>query len=45
MAPNRPSDEILAKMAKEGDTKAFEGLFERYKKPILNLIYRFRSWG
>ena len=40
MAPDRPSDEVLAKMAKEGDAKAFEELFERYKKPILNLIYR-----
>jgi RNA polymerase sigma-70 factor (ECF subfamily) len=38
---DRPlSDEILAKAAKEGDTRAFEELFERYKKPVLNFIYR-----
>lgn len=34
------SDELLAKMAKEGDMRAFEELFGRYKKPILNFIYR-----
>lgn len=37
---DRASDEILARMAKEGDTKAFEELFARYKRPILNFIYR-----
>jgi len=37
---DRGSDEILAGMAKGGDTKAFEELFTRYKKPILNFIYR-----
>ncbi|NQU95999.1 MAG: sigma-70 family RNA polymerase sigma factor [Candidatus Omnitrophica bacterium] len=37
---DRASDEILAVRAREGDTKAFEELFHRYKKPILNLIYR-----
>jgi RNA polymerase sigma-70 factor (ECF subfamily) len=34
------SDEILANLAKEGDMRAFEELFSRYKKPILNFIYR-----
>jgi RNA polymerase sigma-70 factor (ECF subfamily) len=34
------SDEILAGLAKEGDMRAFEELFGRYKKPILNFIYR-----
>lgn len=37
---DRPSDEILVKMAKEGDVHAFEELFNRHKKPILNFIYR-----
>lgn len=36
----KPSDEILAANAKEGDVKSFEELFARYKKPILNFIYR-----
>jgi RNA polymerase sigma-70 factor (ECF subfamily) len=34
------SDEALARMAREGDRHAFERLFERYKKPILNFVYR-----
>ncbi|MBN1354401.1 MAG: RNA polymerase sigma factor, partial [Candidatus Omnitrophica bacterium] len=34
------SDEKLASMAKEGQRYAFEELFNRYKKPILNFIYR-----
>lgn len=34
------SDELLAKSAKEGDARAFDELFNRYKKPILNFIYR-----
>lgn len=38
--PDRLSDEILAKMAGEGDTHAFEELFNRHKKTILNFIYR-----
>jgi len=37
---DNPSDEILAKRAGEGDLGAFEELFRRYKKPILNFIYR-----
>ncbi|MFA5142910.1 MAG: sigma-70 family RNA polymerase sigma factor [Candidatus Omnitrophota bacterium] len=38
---DKSSDELLAKQAKEGDTGAFEELFNRYKKPLLNFIYRF----
>lgn len=38
--PSTPSDEVLALKAKEGDTGAFEELFERYKDPILNFVYR-----
>jgi len=34
------SDELLAKSAKEGDALAFDELFKRYKRPILNFIYR-----
>lgn len=34
------SDEVLASRAKDGDTGAFEELFERYKRPIVNFIYR-----
>ena len=34
------SDEILAQKAKEGDTAAFEELFEKYKDRILNFVYR-----
>ena len=37
---NRQSDEALAGMAQKGDTKAFEELFKRYKRPILNFVYR-----
>lgn len=33
-------DEALAVRAKEGNISAFEELFNRYKKPILNFIYR-----
>ncbi|MDD5135848.1 MAG: sigma-70 family RNA polymerase sigma factor [Candidatus Omnitrophica bacterium] len=38
---DKSSDELLARQAKEGDTAAFEELFNRYKKPLLNFIYRF----
>jgi len=34
------SDEVLAGTAREGDRKAFEELFARYKRPIVNFIYR-----
>jgi len=40
MVAIKASDEALAKLSKEGDTKAFEELFNRYKLPILNFIYR-----
>ena len=40
MVANKASDEALAKLSKEGDAKAFEELFNRYKLPILNFIYR-----
>jgi RNA polymerase sigma-70 factor (ECF subfamily) len=36
----QPSDEVLAARAKDGDTAAFEELFHRYKKAMLNFIYR-----
>lgn len=38
--PDRLPDEILVTKAKEGDIHAFEELFNRYKKAILNFIYR-----
>ena len=34
------ADEILARRAREGSIESFEQLFERYKKPILNFVYR-----
>ena len=37
---DRPSDEVLAGAAQGGDNSAFDELFNRYKKPILNFIYR-----
>ena len=40
MVADKAFNEALAKLAQEGDTKAFEELFERYKSPILNFIYR-----
>jgi len=33
-------DEILAAESKEGNIASFEKLFLRYKRPIMNLIYR-----
>ena len=33
-------DELLAKLSKKGDMRAFEELFGRYKRAILNFIYR-----
>jgi len=35
-----PSDEILVKRAKEGDKSSFDELYQKYKKRILNYIYR-----
>jgi len=34
------SDEVLARQAKNGNIKAFEELFDRYKKRILNFVYK-----
>ena len=34
------SDEMLAVNAQKGDKTAFEELFDRHKKPVLNFIYR-----
>ncbi len=39
MFDNRP-DEALVSIARSGDEGAFEELFNRYKKPIINFIYR-----
>lgn len=36
----QPSDEILVKRAKEGDRNSFDVLYQKYKKRILNYIYR-----
>ncbi len=36
----RLADEILARSAKDGDAAAFEELFHRYKKALLNFVYR-----
>jgi RNA polymerase sigma-70 factor (ECF subfamily) len=37
---DRLSDEALAVRARDGDAGAFEELFNRYKKAILNFVYR-----
>jgi RNA polymerase sigma-70 factor (ECF subfamily) len=34
-------DEILAEKAKQGERAAFDELYNKYKRPILNYIYRF----
>ncbi len=36
----QPPDEILIQKAKSGDRKAFEALYQKYKRPILNFAYR-----
>jgi RNA polymerase sigma-70 factor (ECF subfamily) len=36
----QPSDEILVKKAQEGDKHSFDELYQKYKKRILNYIYR-----
>ena len=36
----QPSDKILTQKAKQGDRKSFEALYQKYKKRILNYIYR-----
>lgn len=40
MANIQPSDKILAQKAKEGDRQSFDILYQKYKKRILNYIYR-----
>lgn len=37
---DRMTDEMLAQMAEGGDIKAFEELFDRYKRPIMNFLFR-----
>lgn len=36
-----PSDEELMLRVKESDPRAFQVLVQRYRKPILNFVYRF----
>ncbi|NQT91005.1 MAG: sigma-70 family RNA polymerase sigma factor [Candidatus Omnitrophica bacterium] len=36
-----PSDDILVERAKAGERAAFDELYQKYKRPILNYIYRF----
>jgi RNA polymerase sigma-70 factor (ECF subfamily) len=40
MADNLDPDAALMLRVKEGDTAAFEELVEKYKRPVLNLVYR-----
>jgi RNA polymerase sigma-70 factor, ECF subfamily len=35
------NDDILVLQVKQGDRKAFDELYQKYKRPILNYIYRF----
>lgn len=40
MPPNLDPDAALMLRVKEGDTAAFTDLVEKYKQPVMNLIYR-----
>ncbi len=40
MAENRDPDTLLMLRVKAGDLAAFEALVEKYKQPLLNLLYR-----
>lgn len=40
MAPETDPDAALMLRVKQGDVGAFEGLVEKYKQPVINLIYR-----
>src|ERR1051326_4147880 len=40
MANEQDPDAALMLRVKEGDTEAFEQLVEKYKGPVLNLVYR-----
>lgn len=41
MVESKPSDDILVEKAKAGERAAFDELYQKYKRPILNYIYRF----
>lgn len=38
---NLPNEEELIRRAKKGNREAFDELYQHYKRPILNYIYRF----
>ncbi len=38
--PDSPDDRSLAERAKAGDRKAFDELYAKYKRPIVNFAYR-----
>jgi len=40
MPPNLDPDAALMLRVKEGDTSAFTQLVEKYKQPVMNLVYR-----
>ncbi|MBI4660189.1 MAG: sigma-70 family RNA polymerase sigma factor [Verrucomicrobia bacterium] len=40
MAANQDPDAALMLRVKQGDTRAFEELVEKYKQPVMNLLYR-----
>src|SRR5207244_2433124 len=40
MPPNTDPDAALMLRVKQGDTAAFTELVEKYKQPVINLIYR-----
>src|SRR5215831_687723 len=40
MSAEQDPDAALMLRVKQGDMAAFEGLVERYKQPVLNLVYR-----
>lgn len=40
MIDDRPSDEELIRRFQEGDIRAYEEIVERYRRPLLNFIYR-----
>jgi RNA polymerase sigma-70 factor (ECF subfamily) len=40
MAAEQDPDAALMLLVKQGDTAAFEQLVEKYKQPVLNLVYR-----
>ena len=40
MADNLDPDAVLMLRVREGDAAAFEALVEKYKQPVLNVLYR-----